>query len=167
MALVVPRRHRGSLATWHAFLRAHLQAQFSNIVNMCKPAMVQLLVGLATQVAAVGKAQDGAGGSKFGKELKGAPLDAFYEGVTGVCGEHDADIEKDMREEHTERPDSHVEFSTSNYGLTTTASKEWALVLEGGSGCAEVEGKEGSLSVTGTLGLLQSIGAQVARHRKR
>jgi hypothetical protein len=69
-------------------------AQFSNIVNLSQPAMVQLLVGLATQVAAVGKAQDGAGGGKFSGKLKGGPLDDFYKGVTGVCGEPDADIEK-------------------------------------------------------------------------
>ena len=50
------------------------------------------------------------------------------------------------------RPDSDDEFSTPNYGLTTTPSKEWALVLEGGSGCAKVEGKEDSVSVTGTRG---------------
>jgi hypothetical protein len=47
--------------------------------------------------------QDGEGGSKFSGELKGGPLDAFYQGVTGVCCEPDADIEKGMREEHTER----------------------------------------------------------------
>ena len=41
-----------------------------------------------------------------------------------------------MREEHTILPGSDDEFSTPNYGLTTTPSKEWALVLEGGSGCA-------------------------------
>ena len=69
-----------------------------------------------------------------------------------MCGEPDADIEKGMREEHTMLPGSDVEFSTPNYGLTTTPSKEWALVLEGGSGCAAVEGKEGSVSVTGTRG---------------
>jgi hypothetical protein len=69
-----------------------------------------------------------------------------------------ADIEKGMREEHSERPDSNVEFSTSNYGLTNSAAKEWALVLEGGSGCAEVEGKEGSVSVTGTLGCCKASG---------
>jgi hypothetical protein len=57
-----------------------------------------------------------------------------------------------MREEHTMLPDSDDEFSTPNYGLTTTPSKEWALVLEGGSGCAKVEGKEDSVSVTGTRG---------------
>jgi hypothetical protein len=26
-------------------------------------------------------------------------------------------------------------FSTPNYGITTNPAKEWALVLEGGSGC--------------------------------
>jgi hypothetical protein len=128
------------------------RAQFSAIVKLSQPAMVQLLVDLAALVAAVGKAQDGAGGSKFNGELNGGPLDDFYKGVTGVCGEPDADIEKGMREEHTERNDSHAEFSTSNYGLTTTPAKEWALVLEGGSGCAEVEGKEGSVSATSTRG---------------
>jgi hypothetical protein len=89
---------------------------------------------------------------KFTGELKGGPLDDFYKGVTGVCGELDADIEKGKREEHTMLPGSDVEFSTPDYGLTTTPSKEWALVLEGGSGCAAVEGKEGSVSVTGTRG---------------
>ena len=52
-------------------------------------------------------------------------------------------------------PGSDDEFSTPNYGLTTTPSKEWALVLEGGSGCAKVEGKEGSVIVTGTRGCLK------------
>jgi hypothetical protein len=47
-----------------------------------------------------------------------------------------------MRKEHTERDDSHVEFSTPNQGITTTPAKEWALVLEGGSGCENAEGKE-------------------------
>ena len=63
-----------------------------------------------------------------------------------------------MREEHTILPGSDDEFSTPNYGLTTTPSKEWALVLEGGSGCAEVEGKEGSISVTGTRGCCKASG---------
>ena len=113
------------------------RAQFSAIVKLSEQTMVQLLVDLAAQVAAVGKAQDGAGGSKFSGELKGGPLDDFYKGVTGVCGEPDADIEKGMREEHTERNDSNLEFSTSNYGITTTPSREWLLVSGGGSGCED------------------------------
>ena len=63
--------------------------------------MVQLLVDLAKQMAAVSTAQKNAGGSKFGGELKGGPLDDFYKGVTGVCGEPDADIEEGMRRERT------------------------------------------------------------------
>jgi hypothetical protein len=69
-----------------------------------------------------------------------------------VCSEPDADIVKGMREEHTERDDSHVKFSTPNHGLGTTPAKEWELVFEGGSGCAKVEGKEGSVIVTDTRG---------------
>jgi len=38
--------------------------------------MVQLVVDLAAQGAGVGKAQDGAGGSKFRGDLKGGKLDA-------------------------------------------------------------------------------------------
>jgi hypothetical protein len=126
-------------------------AQFSAIVDSSKQNLVQLLVGFAAQVAAVGKAQDGAGGSKFSGELKGGKLDDFHKGV-GICGDPDADIEKGMREEHTMLPGSDVEFSTPNYGLGTTPAKEWALVFEGGNGCEEVEGKEDSVIVTGTRG---------------
>jgi hypothetical protein len=134
------------------------RSQFGAIVDLSKPALVQLLVDLAAQMAAVGKAQGAAGGGKFTLELKGGLLDDFYKGVTGVCGEPDADIEKGMREEHTERPDSHVEFSTPNYGITTTPAKEWALVLESGSGRAKVEVKEGSVSVTSTRGCCKASG---------
>ena len=139
-------------------LSAYNREQMSAIVDLSKPAMVQLLVDLAAQMAAVGTAQHAAGGGKFTGELKGGPLQDFYEGVTGVCGTPDADIEKGMREEHTEREDSQVEFSTPNYGLTTTPAKEWALVLEGGSGCAKVEGKEGSVSVPSTQGCCKASG---------
>jgi hypothetical protein len=104
------------------------RAQFSAIVKKSEQTMVQLLVDVAAQVSAVGKAQDGAGVVKFSGELKGGTLDDFYEGVTGVCGEPDTDIEKGMREEHTESNDSLVEFSTGNYGLTTCAAKEWELL---------------------------------------
>ena len=45
-------------------------------------------------MATAATTSDGAGGSKFSGELKGGTLADFYEGVTGVCGEPDADIEK-------------------------------------------------------------------------
>ncbi len=53
------------------------RAMFAAIVNSSQPAIVQLLVHLATQVAAVGKAQDAVGGGKFTVELKGGLLDEF------------------------------------------------------------------------------------------
>jgi hypothetical protein len=134
------------------------RAQFSAIVKFSQQTMVQLLVDLAANVAAVGKAHEGAGGGKFTGELRGGTLENFYEGVTGVCGEPDADLEEGMRREHTECPDSNVEFSTPNYFLTTTPATEWKLVLEGGSGCEKAEGKEGSVSVTGTRGCCKASG---------
>jgi hypothetical protein len=82
------------------------RSQFAGIVDLSKPALVQLLVDLSAQMAAVGKAQDAAGEGKFTGELKGGLIDESYKGVTGVCGEPDADIEKGMREEHTKCPDS-------------------------------------------------------------
>jgi hypothetical protein len=133
-------------------------AQLAAIVERSKEAQVQLLVDLAAQMKAVGTAQHAAGGGKFSGELKGGPLDDFFEGVTGVCGTPDAEIEKGMRKEHTERDDSHVKFSTANHGITTTPAKEWALVLEGGRGCDEVEEKEGSISVTSTRGCCKASG---------
>ena len=57
-----------------------------------------------------------------------------------------------MRDEHTMLPGSDVEFSTPNYGLTTTPAKEWALVVEGGSGCEKAEGKADCVVVTSTRG---------------
>ena len=126
--------------------------QLSSIFDLSKPAMVKLLVDLAAQVVAVGTAQDAAGGSKFTGELRGGSLEDFYQGVTGVCGPPDADIEKGMREEHTARPDSKEEFTTPNYGITTTPHTEWKLMFEGGSGSVKVQGKEDSVSVTSTRG---------------
>ena len=52
-------------------------AQLAAIVERSQPAMVQLLVDLAAQVAAVGTAQHASGGSKFSGELRGGPLDDF------------------------------------------------------------------------------------------
>ena len=126
--------------------------QLSSIFDLSKPAMVQLLVDLAAQMVAVGTAQDAAGGSKFTGELRGGSLEDFYQGVTGVCGPPDADIEKGMREEHTARPDSKEEFTTPNYGITTTPHTEWKLMFEGGSGSVKVQGEKDSVSVTSTRG---------------
>ena len=77
-------------------------AQFSAVVDQSRGAQIQLLVELGAQLAAVTSAQHAAaGGGKFTSELKGGTLADFYAGVTGLCGEPDADLEAGMRREHT------------------------------------------------------------------
>ena len=58
---------------------------------LSKEAQVHLLVDLAAQMK-VFTAQHAAGGGKFSDELRGGTLDNFYEDVTGVCGDPDADL---------------------------------------------------------------------------
>ncbi len=36
-----------------------------------------------------------------------------------------------MKSEHCHRPDSRISFTTQFYNITTTASKEWAIVVDG------------------------------------
>ena len=55
-------------------------------------------------------------------------------GVTGRVGEPHADIAEGMRKEHMCSRDANIPFTTSNYNLTTTPSKEWKLVVNGGAG---------------------------------
>ena len=35
-----------------------------------------------------------------------------------------------MAAEHQKRPDSSIEFTTGNYGVTTTSTLEWLFVVE-------------------------------------
>ena len=57
-----------------------------------------------------------------------------------------------MRKEHTQFADSDVEFSTPNYGITTTPRTEFELVASGGSGCDSASGGGEGVVVTGTRG---------------
>ena len=138
-------------------------AQFSAVVDESRNTLVALLVELGAQLAAVGTAQHAAEGGKFASELKGGTLQDFYQGVTGLCGEPDTDLEAGMRREHTECTDSDVAFSTSNYGITTTPRTEFELVASGGSGCAKAEGVEEGVVVTGTRGCCKASGRKWAK----
>ena len=139
-------------------------AQFSAVVDQSRGAQIQQLVELGAQLAAVTSAQHAAAdGGKFTSELKGGTLEDFYAGVTGLCGEPDADLEAGMRREHTECDDSDVAFSTSNYGITTTPRTEFELVAAGGSGCERAEGVEEGVVVTGTRGCFKASGLKWAK----
>ena len=136
-------------------------AQLSAVVDKSRPGLIQLLRDLRAQLAAAGSAQPAAEGGKFASELKGGTLGEFHEGVTGRCGEPDADLEAGMRKEHTELDDADVEFSTPNYGITTTARKEFELVASYMSGSSECEaapkGGEGVVA-KGTRGCFKASG---------
>ena len=139
-------------------------AQFSAVVDQSRGAQIQLLVELGAQLAAVTSAQHAAEGVKFASELKGGTIEDFYAGVTGLCGEPDADIEAGMRREHTECDDSDVAFSTPNYGIRTTPRTEFELVAGGGSGCEKAEGVEEGVVVTGTRGCFKASGLKWVKH---
>ena len=49
------------------------RSQFAAIVDLSKPALVQLLVDLSAQIAAVGKAQDAAGEGQVHRRAQGRP----------------------------------------------------------------------------------------------
>jgi len=135
-------------------------AQFSAVVDQARDTLVALLAELGAQLAAVGSAQQAAEGGKFASELRGGTLEDFHEGVTGICGEPDADLEAGMRREHTECADSDVAFSTPNYGIRTTPRTEFELVASGGSGCGAAPGGGEAVVAKGTHGCFKASGLE-------
>jgi hypothetical protein len=129
-------------------------AQIATVLHKAAPAMQQK-VDFAQRKARLVQEANGANGKqgKFLAQLQGGVLEDFLHGVTGIVNEPHADLEKGMREEHTERPDSHVMFSTGNSGLTTYPALEYELVASGGGMLARkgVDGEE-CVIVTGTRG---------------
>ena len=125
-------------------------AQFSNILDLSKLALVQRMVDAARKMNCIGQAQQASNG-KFCGELKGGTYDDFLDGVTGIVGEPDADLEKGMRDEHTKRLDSHSKFTTPNYGITTTPAIEYALMMSGGMSHGR-SGDDACVIITGTRG---------------
>ena len=67
-------------------------------------------------------------GSKFAGKLCGGSLDDFYGGVTGLVGEPRTDLAEGTLKEHLETLDADIEFTTMNYGITTTPKLEYNLV---------------------------------------
>ena len=79
--------------------------QFAAVVDKSHGSLVQLLMDIGAQLKHVTTAEQHAAqsSSKFNAELKGGTLDDFYHGVTGICGQPSADLEKGMEEEYTQR----------------------------------------------------------------
>ena len=89
--------------------------------------------------AAKKKEAETGGFNKFGAVLKGGDIQQFDEGISTIVGEPNPGLEEGVRLEHMESKDSDEEFSTGNYGLTTTPSKEYNLAMGGGQGLERVQ----------------------------
>ena len=66
--------------------------------------------------------QDGAGLMSY------SGLSEFFSGLEGKIGAPDANVEAAMAADHCKRPDSHQQFTTKNYEITTTSEEEWLFV---------------------------------------
>lgn len=95
----------------------------------------KLAAQLHPALAELSSAEAAGGGdlqSKFAGaiEMSYSGLDTFYGGLEGRIGEPQAAVFETMRAEHHKRTDSMAEFTTGNYGVTTTSSTEWIFVVE-------------------------------------
>jgi WD40 repeat protein len=74
--------------------------------------------------------------SKFNDFYKMASgnIDDFHKGLTGRVGMPHLKFLNAMRQEHCERAGCDVEFTTSNYNITTTPKKEWRYIVENAPG---------------------------------
>ena len=60
--------------------------------------------------------------------LQYGDLSTFFSGLEGKIGAPDPKVEQAMEREHTASEDSHDEFHTGNYRVTTTPKVEWLFV---------------------------------------
>jgi hypothetical protein len=84
-------------------------------VGNAKEALVDTIMDVIDKANAAHEVQ-AAGGNKYTAVLEGRPVEAFFDGVTGIAGEPHPDIERGMAEEHLLKPDCNVRFTTTNYG---------------------------------------------------
>ena len=64
------------------------------------------------------------------QEYKYADLSAFFGGLEAQIGPPEAHVLSAMEREHTAAADSLIEFTTPDYGVTTTPRLEWWFVVE-------------------------------------
>ncbi len=72
------------------------------------------------------------GGGKFDTfVMPSGQMDDFYKGLSSRIGFPHLEFEKTMDAEHCIMAGCNMEFSTRNYGITTTAKTEWGVVVKG------------------------------------
>ena len=137
-------RTRGAGQTELEFVRA-LGASFNGDAAAGHAHFLTLLRQADALDALAGRVRDGvdrllASSAATGAELQGrflqdgagtlsySGLSTFFRGLEGMVGSPDPKVEEAMAREHRECGDSHDEFSTSNYEVTTTSAIEFGFV---------------------------------------
>ena len=94
--------------------------------------ILDLMWGEVEKLQRAGAATDAEIASKFAGsvEMSYSGLDTFFAGLEGVVGAPDPNLREAMENEHTQGHESTKEFTTGNYGVTTTSAKEWAFVVD-------------------------------------
>ena len=149
---LLPDAPLGVTPNEHAALRAleltsaeaiaeHLRAGglLEKIAELLLPSLVAL--SESPEAAAAPDAIDRQ--TKFaGNELDFSGLDVFFDGLEERVGVPRANTKGYMKNEHTSEADARCEFTTNNYGITTTSAVEWAFVVDAdGSYPTEAEGR--------------------------
>jgi len=88
----------------------------------------------ARQLGMAATAAQSNGSDKFAFSIKGGTLKDFNDGITTRVGAPNPDLKAGMEIEHLTSADSHAEFTTGNYGIISTPSKEYNLAVSGGEG---------------------------------
>jgi hypothetical protein len=107
-------------------LRRRLTPGIDALIDRLSSALEQLASGAAPTAEQLQAKfmQDGAGLMAYGD------LSSFFGGLEAMVGAPQPRVREAMAAEHTEQPDSHLEFTTENFGVTTTSATEWAFVAE-------------------------------------
>ena len=120
-------RALGAAATSEEALAEHLST------GGVAEALAKLLLPKLRQLSAVGAAHQLHGkfvqdGNAF--KMTYADLSTFFGGLEAKIGAPNPSVETAMAGEHTQSADSKEEFTTGNYGVTTTPEIEWLFVVE-------------------------------------
>ena len=97
------------------------------------------LASLRTQASATGQELNAKFEATEGTfTLAYGGLSTFFEGLDGIIGPPNPNLQQAMEHEHTQRADSKEKFTTDNYGITTTSEVEYTFVVRPGIGLAAV-----------------------------
>ena len=107
-------------------LRERLNAAVDVLVEKLEPALRELASGAAATPKQLQAKflQEGAGLLSYGD------LNTFFGGLEAMVGAPLPRVREAMATEHTQQPDSRLEFTTKNYVVTTTSETEWKFVAE-------------------------------------